>query len=68
MWYVEFRDRIRDALADGNGFTWVQLRNQLDLPYERACPNWARRLEAEIGLERVRLAGVRGLVWRLATH
>lgn len=69
MRYTEFRSRIETALVDApQGLTWKMLRDQLELPYERPCPEWTRRLETEIGLTRER-AGGRALVWRIAaTH
>ncbi|MCA9249203.1 MAG: hypothetical protein KDA42_18905 [Planctomycetales bacterium] len=66
MRYQEYRDRIERALRrQPAGMTWSELRETLDLPYERPCPNWTKRLEAEIGLARVRGAG-RALVWKCA--
>ena len=65
MKYTEFRDRIRrKLLRTPNGLTWAELRDALDLPYERAGPTWTKQLEQEIGLERVR-AGGRALTWRI---
>ena len=65
MKYVEFRDAIAKALRRNRcGLTWVKLRDTLDLPYERPCPNWTRRLEEEIGLSRVKGEG-RALVWKI---
>ena len=65
MRYTEFRDRIAAALRrQRSGLTWNELRERLDLPYERPCQEWVRRLEADIGLKRVKGAG-RALVWRL---
>ncbi|HSI32685.1 MAG: hypothetical protein ACAI43_17605 [Phycisphaerae bacterium] len=65
MRYTEFRDAIRGALRqNGAGLTWAELRERLALPYDRACPEWTKDLEREIGLVRVKGAG-RALVWRL---
>jgi len=65
MRYTAFRDLIQQALrACPDGLTWVQLRDQLELPYERACPNWTKRLENEIGLTRMKAAG-RALIWKV---
>ena len=47
------------------GFTWVELRDRLNLPYDRACPTWVKRMETEIGLVRAKGAG-RAYVWRVA--
>jgi hypothetical protein len=65
MRYVEFRDRIRDRLRSRpGGETWAELRNALDLPYERPCPTWLKQLESDIDLTREKGAG-RALVWRV---
>ncbi|MEM6332118.1 MAG: hypothetical protein AAF823_02120 [Planctomycetota bacterium] len=65
MRYTEFRDAIQRGLRRrGSGMTWAELREALDLPYDRPCPEWAKRLEAEIGLTRVKGSG-RALVWRV---
>mgnify|MGYP001555096939 CR=1 FL=1 len=66
MRYVEYRDQIHGKLRRRKrGMTWAQLRDELDLPYDRPCPNWTKRLEAEIGLTRTKGEG-RALVWRVA--
>lgn len=70
MQYVEYRDQIQRKLRRKTaGLTWKQLRDELDLPYDRPCPNWTKRLEDEIGLTRTKGQG-RALVWRVsvATH
>jgi len=65
MTYEAFRDAIQSALCQHReGLTWAQLRDQFDLPYERACSTWTRQLEEEIGLCREKSQG-RALVWRL---
>lgn len=65
MRYTEFRTAIQKELRRiPNGRTWAELRDSLDLPYERPCPSWTGRLESEIGLVRVRGAG-RALLWKL---
>ena len=65
MRYVEFRDAIRRHLRRrSRGRTWAELRDALDLPYDRPCPNWVGRLETEIGLTRTKGTG-RALVWRV---
>jgi hypothetical protein len=65
MKYTEFRDAIHQGLqANPGGYTWVQLREHLQLPYDQPCPTWVARLEAEIGLERKeRLRGA--YIWKL---
>lgn len=58
MRYVEFRDLIHEDLRDNPaGQTWAELKDRLQLPYERPCPTWVRRLEQEIGLVRAKRSG-----------
>lgn len=65
MRYTEFRDAIRTELKRRpEGLTWKELQTTLDLPYDRPCPNWTRRLEVEIGLQRLPGHG-RAYVWKL---
>lgn len=65
MRYVEFKSAIREHLQrNRKGATWVELRETLALPYDRACPEWTRRLEEDIGLVRRKGEG-RALVWEL---
>lgn len=65
MSYNEFKNTIQSELRrTPAGLTWTQLREKLGLPYERACPEWTKRLEDEIGLERVKGEG-RAYRWRL---
>ncbi len=65
MKYIEFRDSIQEELIKNpDGLTWVELRNRLELPYERPCPTWVQRLEKEIGLIRSKGSG-RALVWKI---
>lgn len=65
MHYAEFKAAIQHHLKrKRQGATWVELRETLALPYERACPEWTRRLEEEIGLVRRKGEG-RALVWKL---
>jgi hypothetical protein len=44
--------------------TWAQLKQNLDLPYTTACPDWTRRLEKEIGLTRSP-GSQRAYIWRV---
>lgn len=63
MTYPEFKQVLDQELKRSpDGRTWVELKTRLRLPYERACPEWTRRLEEDIGLRRVKGAG-RALVW-----
>ncbi|MEM9252981.1 MAG: hypothetical protein AAGB29_11580 [Planctomycetota bacterium] len=65
MRYTEFRDTIHRRLKRRKaGMTWAELRDTLGLPYNRPCPEWTKKLEAEIGLTRVKGSG-RALVWRV---
>jgi hypothetical protein len=67
MHYTEFKAAIQQHLKrKRQGATWVELRETLALPYERACPEWTRRLEEEIGLVRRKGTG-RALVWEVQT-
>ena len=53
MTYEQYKGLIHAELRKrGRGMTWRELRDNLDLPYERACPEWTRRLEEDIGLIR----------------
>jgi hypothetical protein len=63
--YDVFRDRISRALtASKSGLTWTQLRDKLGLPQRVPNNVWVRRLEADIGLLRVKSAG-KGVLWKL---
>lgn len=65
MRYAEFRDTIRKELRQCKaGLTWSELKERLDLPYERPCPTWVKRLEQEIGLLRVSGQG-RSYIWKV---
>ena len=65
MRYTEFRERVQKQLRrKPMGSTWAQLRDDLDLPYDRPCPSWTKRLEEEIGLTRTKGVG-RALVWKV---
>lgn len=65
MKYTEFRDQIQAELClHPAGFTWVELRERLGLPYEHPCPTWVRRLEEEIGLVRIK-ASRQAYTWKL---
>jgi hypothetical protein len=70
MRYIDFRDSIRAELRrHATGLTWAQLRQRLDLPYDRPCPAWTQQLEREIGLTRMKGGnGSRALVWKMASR
>jgi len=66
MTYVEFNRLIHSQLQKrSQGMTWKELKESLDLPYDRPCPEWVSRLEKEIGLVRAKGAG-KAFVWRVA--
>ena len=65
MRYVDFRDRIKNDLRrNPQGFTWRQLKERLDLPYQSPCQEWVKRLEKEIGLKREKGSG-RAFIWKV---
>jgi len=66
MRYVDFRDVILEELRQNlAGLTWAELKERLDLPYDRPCPTWVKRMESEVGLSRAKGSG-RACVWRVA--
>jgi len=68
MRYVDFRDVIQQELRQNpEGLTWPQLKECLDLPYDRPCQTWVYRMEEEIGLTRSRGTG-RAFVWKLSRN
>jgi hypothetical protein len=68
MRYVEFESVIWEELVQHpEGLTWAELRERLDLPYDRPCPTWVRRMEQEVGLSRARGSG-RAYVWKIRTE
>ncbi len=65
MRYEEFRDAVRGHLIlNPQGATWKELRDALDLPYERPCPEWVKRLENDMGLCRKEKRGP-ALLWKM---
>ena len=65
MRYVEFREGIEKALRRSpTGLTWAELKQRLNLPYDRPCPTWVRQMGREVGLSRSKGPG-RAYVWRL---
>jgi hypothetical protein len=65
MRYVQFRDLIFDELRrNPRGLTWPELKDRLNMPYERPCPTWIKRMEQEAGLRRAPGAG-RAYVWKI---
>ncbi len=64
MTYVEYKHLIKEALdAEPAGMTWKELKEALDLPYKTPCPEWMKRLEREIGLDRTEKAG-NARIWK----
>ena len=58
MTYATFRDVIcRELGRRRSGLTCAELRDRLDLPYDRPCSSWVQRLEQEEGLTRARGSG-----------
>ena len=65
MRYVEFKEAIdRELKGKPTGLTWRELQQRLDLPYDRPCPTWTKRLESDIRLSRIKLQGP-ALIWRV---
>ena len=65
MRYVDLRGSIKDDLLQcPPGFTWEELRERLQLPHDRPCGSWVRRMQREMGLTRARGSG-RAYIWTL---
>ena len=65
MRYVDFRDQIRQELQKNpEGLTYAELKERLNLPYDRPCQSWVRRMEQEVGVSRARGAGP-AYVWKI---
>ena len=65
MKYLEFKQRIEAELRrNPAGLTWNEIRDRLDLPYDRPCPTWLKQLEDDIRLSRAKGSG-RALVWTI---
>jgi hypothetical protein len=63
--YIQFRTLIQKVLlTHPAGYTWKELRDKLDLPYDQPCPTWVKQLEEDIGLFRVRETG-RAYIWKI---
>jgi hypothetical protein len=68
MRYTEFRDAIcKELRKNPNGLTWMELKDNLDLPYDRPCQTWIGELKKDIGLIRVKGEG-RALVWKVRSN
>ena len=66
MEYTEFRDTVYIGLKQHpSGLTWQELKTSLDLPYQRPCPEWVKRLEVDLDLKRNEKKG-NALIWRLS--
>ena len=45
MRYLEFKEAIhRELRRRPEGLTWIELRQRLNLPYDRPCQTWTNRL------------------------
>jgi hypothetical protein len=66
MTYTAFKAAIRSKLQrEPEGLPWTELRDSLNLPYDRPCPEWVKRLEQDIGLTRSKGSG-RAYFWHLS--
>ena len=55
MTYEQFRDTICKTLRDnGNGMTWTEIRTKAKLTQMFPNNQWVRRMESDIGLQRVK--------------
>ena len=53
--YEEFREKVEKALqGEEDGLTRDQLKKKAEISQTHMCYTWARQLENEIGLTRVR--------------
>jgi hypothetical protein len=65
MRYTEFREGVETSLRrHPAGRTWEQLRAELKLARRRACPEWTKALEKDLGLKRVKGAE-RAHIWKI---
>jgi len=66
MTYTAFKTVIRSKLQrEPDGVPWSAIRDSLNLPYDRPCPEWVKRLEQDIGLIRSKKNG-RAYLWHLS--
>lgn len=66
MTYHDFKAAIQSELTKyPSGATWNELRDRLDLPYKRPCPEWTKWLERDIGLKRSKGLS-RAYIWNLS--
>lgn len=55
MTYERFRNQIRDALKEAETpQTWTEIRTTLSLPQLFPNNQWVRKMEKDIGLQRIR--------------
>ena len=65
MKYIEVKSLIKNELEiSRDGLTWQELKERLNLPYNRLCPEWTSQLEIDIGLSRNK-GTTRALIWTL---
>ena len=56
--YEEFKESIRKILErHPSGLTWTQIRDKLNFPQKYPNNQWVRRLETDIGLNRIKING-----------
>ncbi len=66
MTYLQYRNQIQEELlAHPHGWTWKELKSRLALPYKTPCPEWTKRLESEIQLDRSEKKG-NAKIWKLS--
>ena len=63
--YAEFCDAIEVELRrNPTGLTWAELKQRLNLPYDRPCPTRVRQMGRDVGLSRAKGTG-RGYLWKV---
>lgn len=62
--YEDFRDSVRNTLAQAGPLTWTEIRTAARLPQRLPNNQWVRRLESDIGLRREKdIHGI--IIWSL---
>jgi len=65
MTFEQFKQQVARTLGNyPAGLTRQELRQKAQLPYDRPCPEWTKRLEKELGLNRTDKQG-NSLVWKI---
>ena len=66
MHYEKFIELIQNELVKHpDGLTWVELKNKLNLPFDRPCQTWIYQMEQEIDLTRSRKTQ-RTYIWKIS--